>query len=174
MKRDGLTVTVVGWAASTAKEVVGDGVPFTSFRMATTPRYYDSRQGAWTDGHTEWITVKAFRDAAFNVAASIHKGEPVLVQGRLQTEEWVGKDGPRSGLVLDANAVGHDVTRGTAKFARRVNVSPGGAGGDRSDGEAEGVEDPWTVPAQAHDQDGPDTGVEEPQVPDDDPGARTP
>ena len=75
MTVNGLMVTVVGWAATTPREIVGDGVPFTSFRVATTPRYFDGRRGAWADGRTEWITVKAFRDAAFNVAASISKSE---------------------------------------------------------------------------------------------------
>ncbi|WP_024288921.1 single-stranded DNA-binding protein [Cellulomonas sp. KRMCY2] len=162
MSSNGLMVTVVGWAASTPREVVGDGVPFTSFRVATTPRYFDNRQGAWTDGRTEWITVKAFRDVAFNVASSIHKGEPVLAYGRLRTEDWVGENGPRTGLVLEATAIGHDLTRGSAKFARTVyttgprdaEVGPGPAeesGAAQPDGDAQGtgldLTDPWATPA---------------------------
>lgn len=142
MTVNGLMVTVVGWAATTPREIVGDGVPFTSFRVATTPRYFDGRKGVWADGRTEWLTVKAFRDAAFNVAASISKSDPVIVHGRLRTEEWVGENGPRTTLVLEANAVGHDLTRGTAKFARRVRVSP-----DQVEDPAESVPDadvdPW-------------------------------
>ena len=142
MTVNGLMVTVVGWAPTTPREIVGDGVPFTSFRVATTPRYFDGRRGAWADGRTEWITVKAFRDAAFNVAASISKSDPVIVHGRLQTEEWVGENGPRTTLVLEANAVGHDLTRGTAKFARRVRVSPEQAEESAPSGPDEQV-DPW-------------------------------
>lgn len=156
MSSNGLMVTVVGWAASTPREVVGDGVPFTSFRVATTPRFFDNRQGAWADGRTEWISVKAFRDVAFNVAASIRKGDPVLVQGRLRTEEWVSENGPRTGLVLDAHALGHDLTRGRGSFARSVHVagavtedgSPASltdSGGARPDD----VEDPWATDAPA-------------------------
>lgn len=152
MSRDGLQVTVIGWAASTPREVVGDGVAFTSFRLATTPRWYDSRQGTWTDGRTEWITVKAFREAAFTIAASVHKGQPVIAHGRLRTEEWVGENGPRTTLVLDATAVGHDLTRGTARFARREQVGgegSGSAGGDgpgAAAGPADEV-DPWSTDA---------------------------
>ena len=141
MTANGLMVTVVGWAATTPREVVGDGVPFTSFRVATTPRYYDGRKGAWADGRTEWITVKAFRDAAFNVAASISKSDPVVIHGRLQTEEWAGENGPRTTLVLDALAIGHDLTRGTAKFARRVRVSPIAV--ESAESSAGGEVDPW-------------------------------
>jgi len=144
MTTNALMVTVVGWAATTPREVVGDGVPFTSFRVATTPRYFDGRKGAWADGRTEWITVKAFRDAAFNVAASISKSDPVLIHGRLQTEDWVGENGPRTTLVLEASAIGHDLSRGTAKFARRVRVSPGQTEDSAEPAPADPV-DPWAA-----------------------------
>ncbi len=137
-----MVVTVVGWAATTPREVVGDGVPFTSFRLASTPRYFDARQGSWVDGRTEWVTVKAFRDVAFNVAASVHKGDPVLVHGRLQTQEWQSEAGPRTDLVVEATALGHDLTRGTARFARRVNLAgeqrSGSAGTDAESGAGNG------------------------------------
>lgn len=155
MSSNGLTVTVVGWAATTPREITGDGVPYTSFRVATTPRWFDSRAGAWTDGRTEWITVKAFRDVALNVGSSIRKGDPVLATGRLRTEEWQGESGPRTSLVLDVTALGHDLTRGRAAFTRTVNVAPDrasapdgeGGGADRSVGTAGGRpgDDPWAT-----------------------------
>ncbi len=169
-----LMVTVVGWAATTPREVVGDGVPFTSFRVASTPRHFDSRQGTWVDGRTQWVTVKAFREVAFNVAASVHKGDPVLVHGRLQTEEWQSESGQRTTVVVEAVALGHDLTRGTGRFARTINVSgqgglegaavgagPGapalrdGLVGEDPDGvPSNGVEDvdPWAVPLEAERQ----------------------
>lgn len=122
-----LMVTVVGWVASTPKQVVGgDRTPYTSFRLATTPRRFDRASGAWVDGRTEWMRVKAWRDVAFNVAASVRKGDPLLVHGRLATEDWIGADGPRTSMVLEATALGHDLTRGTAAFARTLHV-PGRA-----------------------------------------------
>nr|WP_297422081.1 single-stranded DNA-binding protein [uncultured Actinotalea sp.] len=157
MSSNGLTVTVVGWAATTPREISGDGVPYTSFRVATTPRWFDSRAGAWTDGRTEWITVKAFRDVALNVGSSIRKGDPVLVTGRLRTEEWQGETGPRTSLVLDVTALGHDLTRGRAVFTRTVNVAAerasaeagadGGASGPGRSGAGGGgpEEDPWAT-----------------------------
>ena len=169
MSVNGLMVTVVGWAATTPREIVGDGVPFTSFRVATTPRYFDGRKGAWADGRTEWITVKAFRDAAFNVAASISKSDPVIVHGRLQTEEWVGETGPRTTLVVDASAIGHDLTRGTAKFARRVRVSP-----DQAEAAArsvpDGQVDPWAQEADGE----PGTPVGESGAPAEEPAEEPP
>lgn len=145
MSNRGLIVTVVGWAATTPKEIVGR-VPFTSFRLATTPRYYDSSKGAWTDGHTEWLTVKVFRDVALNVAKSVDKGDPVIVHGKLRTEEWQGENGPRTGLVLEAHALGHDLTRGRSEFVRTVYVAP--AAEAEQPGGAPAA-DPWAVGGSA-------------------------
>ena len=143
MSNKGMIVTVVGWAATTPREITGR-VPFTSFRIATTPRYYDNSRGAWTDGHTEWLTVKVFRDVALNVAASVKKGEPVVVHGRLRTEEWESENGPRSGLVLEASALGHDLTRGRALFVRTVHAVPVEEAGD-APAAGTGGEDPWAT-----------------------------
>lgn len=143
MSNKGMIVTVVGWAATKPREITGR-VPFTSFRVATTPRYYDNSRGAWTDGHTEWLTVKVFRDVALNVAASVNKGDPVVVHGRLRTEEWEGENGPRSGLVLEASALGHDLTRGRAAFARTVHPAPLEAA-DGAPAAGTGEEDPWAT-----------------------------
>ncbi len=144
MSNNGLIVTVVGWAATKPREVNGDGVPFTSFRVATTPRYFDKGQGAWADGRTEWLTVKVFRDVALNVAVSINKGDPVVVHGKLRTEEWQGENGSRSGMVVEASALGHDLTRGRSVFARTVHV--GSAVRSDEPDEPEGAshgDDPW-------------------------------
>ncbi len=123
MRNQAVTVTVVGWAGNTPKQVIGDGVPFTSFRVSARERRYDARTQEWVDVRTEWFTVKAFRDLAFNLAASVRSGDPVVVTGRLRTEEWQSKDGPRMGLVIDADAVGHDLSLGRAVFARTIHRS---------------------------------------------------
>ncbi|WP_225754009.1 single-stranded DNA-binding protein [Actinotalea sp. Marseille-Q4924] len=169
MTGSGLTVTVVGWAATTPREISGDGVPYTSFRVATTPRRFDPRAGAWTDGQTEWITVKAFRDVALNVGSSIRKGDPVVATGRLRTEEWQGESGPRMSLVLDVVALGHDLTRGRAAFTRTVNVGADAArsGTGRPPAGGPVVDDPWATTGPA-DAVGEDEFAEEPVAPDGD------
>ena len=164
------TVTVTGWAGTTPREISGDGVAFTSFRVSVTERRFDPRSGEWGDGPTEWFTVKAFRELALNVAESIRKGDPVVVMGRLRTEVWQSDRGPQPGFVIEADAVGHDLMWGAGSFRRRVrrdgptdgpeprdpgSGGPGGpAGPDDSDGPVGPVgampDDPWaTVPAPA-------------------------
>lgn len=134
MSTNGLTLTLTGWVGTEPKHFTGTGTPYTSFRMASTRRYYDARQGAWVDGKTLWFTVKVWREAALNVAECLRKSDPVVVHGRLGTEEWESPEGPRTGLVLEALAIGHDLTYGQARFARTVHRS---AAGDDENGEDE-------------------------------------
>ncbi|WP_273651633.1 single-stranded DNA-binding protein [Cellulomonas fimi] len=132
MSTHSLDLTLVGWVGSDVRHFNAPGtVPFTSFRMASTRRWFDRREGAWRDGRTEWFTVKIWRSGALNVAESLRKGDPVVVHGRLSTEEWQADDGPRTSLVVEASAVGHDLTFGTARFARTVTT-----GADAADGQA--------------------------------------
>lgn len=116
-----LNMTINGWVATEPSQHVGPtGARVTSFRMASTSRYFDREKSEWTDGRTEWFTVKVFRHAAITVANSIHKGQPVTVHGRFRTAEWEGEGGTRVDLVIDATSVGHDLTRGTAEFTRAI------------------------------------------------------
>ncbi|MGW6131327.1 single-stranded DNA-binding protein [Cellulomonas sp. NPDC055163] len=130
--------TAGGAAPGASSGAGGTSTPFTTFRMASTRRWFDRERGTWVDGRTEWFTVKAWRGAARNVAESLRKGDPVLVHGRLSTDEWSTADGePRTSLVLDAIAIGPDLAFGTARYMRTVRSSPGDAApADAADGEA--------------------------------------
>lgn len=64
--------------------------------------------------------MRTFPSAALTVLDSIEKGQPVIVTGRLRTNTWESDAGPRTDLVIDASAVGHDLTRGIATFRRAV------------------------------------------------------
>ena len=120
-------VTVVGWVGSDLRTYHLDGVggvPYAQFRLASTRRVLDRRTGAFRDGPTLWFTVKAWRTAAVNLDASLRKGDPVVVVGRLGQSEWVAQDGaPRSELVLEALTVGHDLSYGTAQFRRTMSAA---------------------------------------------------
>ncbi|MEV6803333.1 single-stranded DNA-binding protein [Streptomyces sp. NPDC051132] len=93
--------------------------PSARFRLAVTARYWDREKSAWTDGHTNFFTVWANRQLAVNVAACVEVGQPVVVQGRLKvrTETREGQQ-PWASADIDAVAIGHDLSRGTALFQR--------------------------------------------------------
>ena len=94
------------------------GISSVSLRVACTPRRLDRETGEWTDGETSFVTVLCWRTLADNVAKCLHKGEPVLVKGRLHVRPYE-KDGvARLAVEIEATSVGHDLTRGVASFQR--------------------------------------------------------
>ena len=131
MSAQSLDLTVVGWIGTEVRihHESDGGVPFTTFRLGSTRRWFDKQAGVWRDAQTEWFNVKAWRTTALHAAHSLRKGDPVIVQGQLSTEEWVGADGPRTSLVLDASALGHNLAFGSSHFARTVS-SAAAAGAD--------------------------------------------
>jgi single-strand DNA-binding protein len=140
-------VTIAGWVGTdvTLTEVAG-GHQVASFRVATTPRRL--REGEWCDGPTMWVQVKAWRRLAAHVAASVHQGDPVVVQGRLMADVWEREDGVVvSQTELVASSVGHDLAHGTSAFTKavgreRAEVRPlAGAAADGSVRTASGAED---------------------------------
>ncbi|WP_149179238.1 single-stranded DNA-binding protein [Streptomyces sp. TRM49041] len=113
-------VTIVGNVATNVeyRDTATGGV--ARFRFAATARRWDRERSVWTDGRTSFYTVSAWRQLGANLAASVAVGEPLVVYGRLRVrEEPEGRDGRRRTFVdIDAVAVGHDLTRGTAAFRR--------------------------------------------------------
>ena len=128
------TITVSGWVGTQPRHVVTqNGTSFTVFRLGSTKRYFDRSQERWVDGATTWFTVKTWRTAAVNVAESLRRSDPVVVHGTLSTEVWESPDGPRTTLVVEADALGPDLTRGQATFRHTVHQAAGeGAGGSGS------------------------------------------
>ncbi|KQY21400.1 hypothetical protein ASD16_19105 [Cellulomonas sp. Root485] len=142
MSMQSLDLTVVGWIGTDVRihHESDGGVPFTTFRLGSTRRWFDKQAGVWRDAQTEWFNVKVWRTTALNAARSLRKGDPVIVQGLLSTEEWVGADGPRTSLVLDASALGPNLAFGSSHFAR--TVSPTAAGGsDDAPADVSGLEE---------------------------------
>jgi single-strand DNA-binding protein len=127
-------VQMTGYAG-TEVDVRGGG-SVSAFRLACTPRVR-SKGGEFSDGNTTWIDVTCFRSLATHVAASIRKGDPVIVVGRLRTSVWEKDGQTRERIGLEAETVGHDMTRGTAIFRRapRATVDPTDA--DEPDDEVE-------------------------------------
>ncbi|MET9274922.1 single-stranded DNA-binding protein [Kribbella sp. NPDC003557] len=93
--------------------------PHLSFRLASTPRQFDKNLGYFVDKTTSWFQVECWRQLAQNTFDSVQLGQPVIVAGKLRTHEWKDDNGePRSRLVLEAIAIGHDLTRGTTTYTK--------------------------------------------------------
>lgn len=114
-------ITLVGFVATVPKHLItGEGLPITSFRLASTQRRFDRSQGRWTDGETNWYTITAFRQLAMNTAGSISKGDRIVVTGRLRIRGWEVADRSGTNVDVEADAVGHDLSWGTSAFTRTI------------------------------------------------------
>ncbi|HEU4808358.1 MAG TPA: single-stranded DNA-binding protein [Homoserinimonas sp.] len=123
------TITLTGLVATVPKHLTtGEGLPITSFRLASSLRRFDRKTNAWVDAGTNWYTVSAFRRLALGAAASISKGDRVIVTGRLRLRDWTNAEKAGMSIEVDADALGHDLNWGTASYMRTMsgsdNVAP--------------------------------------------------
>ena len=115
--------TVSGLVATTPRHLVTqEGLPITSFRLASSKRRFDRTKKIWVEGETNWFTINSFRQLAINSASSISKGDRIVVSGRLKVRDW--DNGERSGtsVEIEADWLGHDLVWGTTQFSRTVLV----------------------------------------------------
>jgi single-strand DNA-binding protein len=113
-------ITVVGNVVDEPRHIISaGGVPITSFRVASTQRRFDRTQQQWVDSDTAWLGVTCFRGLALNAGSSLHKGQRVIVQGRLRTPQWTDAQGVRrTRTEIEAHSLGHDLSFGTTSFTR--------------------------------------------------------
>jgi single-strand DNA-binding protein len=112
-------VTLQGWVGGTVSLRRGGDAMVASFRLGCTPRHYHRATETWVDDKTQWFTVSAWRALGENCAASLQRGDAVVVHGRLRLSTWVDGNGvEQQTWEVVATSVGHDLTRGTSQFAR--------------------------------------------------------
>lgn len=120
-------ITVTGLIATTPRHVVtSEGLPITSFRLASSQRRFDKSTEKWVDASTNWYTITAFRQLAINSVPSISKGDRVIVSGRLRVRDWQNDDRTGTNVEIEAEAIGHDLFWGTAVFTRSVALGSDG------------------------------------------------
>ena len=103
-----------------------NGHPVVDLRVATTRRFKVGEE--WQDGETMWFEVACWKQLAEHVSESLKKGDKVMVTGRLLQRSWTREDGSVSTkLVIDATAVGIDLSRGPAKVMLPMRESSGAA-----------------------------------------------
>ena len=131
-------VTIVGTVVRDlrGRRVGDDGATVVNLRIAANERRFDKETGQWGDGDSLYITVTCWRRLAENVLASLVKGDPVVVTGKLRTRDFEGKDGEsRSVTEMEASAVGADLARCTTTV-RRNRRTEAPADGSVADGSA--------------------------------------
>lgn len=113
-------VTLVGFVAQDPTiRNTQTGKLLTKVRVGVAPRYRDNATGQWRDSEVSYYNVSCWSRLADHVRASLHKGDPVIVKGRLRTSTFEDKSGQvRTSIEITADTVGHDLSRGPANYMR--------------------------------------------------------
>jgi single-strand DNA-binding protein len=115
------TITVTGLIATTPRHIVtSEGLPITSFRLASSQRRFDKASGMWVDVSTNWYTISAYKQLAINCVPSLSKGDRIIVSGRLRVRDWQTDDRTGTNVEIEAEVIGHDLFWATAVATRIV------------------------------------------------------
>jgi single-strand DNA-binding protein len=118
-------VTVVGrLATDIGQNRLSDGTAVANFRVASTERRYDRATGGWVDGEKLFVDVRCWRKLAENATASLVKGDPVVVTGKLYTRSYEHEGQRRTATTVEAQNVAADLSRCTVVL-KRDRRSPG-------------------------------------------------
>jgi len=119
-----IITTVIGNAVTDVSlRVTSSGTSVASFRIASNSRRFDKSTSSWIDQEPSYLSITAWSQLAENVALSVHKGQPLLVTGKLKVRQWQDADKSGTNVEIDATAIGHDLNRGTSEFTKVKRVS---------------------------------------------------
>ena len=154
-------ITIIGnLTADPELRFTPSGAAVANFTVASTPRTFDRQSNEWKDGETLFMRCSIWRDAAENVAESLHRGTRVIVSGRLKSRSYETKEGEKRTVIeMEVDEVGPSLRYATAKVnkvARSGGSDFGGGGGgggfgggggngggQRGGGGGGGYDDPW-------------------------------
>jgi single-strand DNA-binding protein len=159
------TITVVGNLTDDPDlRFTPSGAAVANFTVASTPRFFDKQTNEWKDGDALFLRCSIWRQAAENVAESLHRGTRVIVQGRLKQRSYETREGEKRTVVeLDVDEIGPSLKYATAKTTKTTRSGApsdsGPAGGHDpwatsapASAAADGGSDPWAAPAGGSDE----------------------
>ena len=131
MAQGDTNITVVGnIVADPELRFTPAGAAVANFRVASTPRRYNSQTNQWEDGEAMFLTCNVWRQAAENVAETLSKGMRVIVTGRLKQRSFQTREGEnRTVFEIDVDEVGPSLRYATAQVNRNPREGGGNYGG---------------------------------------------
>ena len=115
------TITMQGnLVADPTHRLTADGVSLAKFRIASSGRRFDKDANGWVNTDVVYMSVSCWRQLADNVRTSLHKGDTVVVQGRLKFREYDDANGGprRQTYEVEAWTVAPDLSRYVATLSR--------------------------------------------------------
>ena len=137
--------------ADPQQRVTASGLKVTKFRIASSGRRYDNASAGWVDTDVVYMSVNCWKQLGLNVMQTLHKGDTVVVGGRLRFREYDAAEGGgrRQVYEIDASSVGPDLARYVATFGRPLRDLPDDAAPAVPAQQPAPVDDPWAAPVSA-------------------------
>jgi len=110
MANEPVTTVTGNLTADPELRATASGQMLATFTVAQTPRVRDRESGTYTDGDTLFMRVTAWRELGEHAAESLHKGDRVVVTGRLRQHSWTNDEGQKRTVIdLEADEVAASV-----------------------------------------------------------------
>lgn len=125
-------ITVVGnIVADPELRFTPAGAAVANFRVASTPRRFNSQTNQWEDGEAMFLTCNVWSQAAENVAETLTKGMRVIVNGLLRQSSYQNKQGEnRTVFEVEVDEVGPSLRYASAQVTRK-SANGGNGGGQQ-------------------------------------------
>jgi single-strand DNA-binding protein len=119
-----IITTVIGNAVTDVSlRTTSTGASVASFRIASNSRRFDKATNTWIEQDPSYLSITSWSQLAENVALSVHKGQALVVTGKLRVKQWQDSEKSGTNVEIDATAIGHDLNRGTSEFTKVKRVS---------------------------------------------------
>ena len=119
-----IITTVIGNAVTDVSlRTTSTGASVASFRIASNSRRFDKATNTWIEQDPSYLSITSWSQLAENVALSVHKGQALVVTGKLKVKQWQDAEKSGTNVEIDAIAIGHDLNRGTSEFTKVKRVS---------------------------------------------------
>lgn len=114
--------------------ITTSGQAVANLRIAHTDRRYDRQTGQWADAGTTYLRGTLWGVPAQNASESLHKGDRVLVVGRLRQRDYETRDGEqRTTYELDIDEIGASFRHATAAITKTTRAGTSGTDGQPDD-----------------------------------------
>ncbi len=125
-------VTIVGNLADDPElRYTQAGVAVANIRVAVNQRFFNKDTNAFDERLDGFFTCNVWREYAENVAESLHKGDRVLVTGRLRSRSYEDKEGVTKWVTeIEADEICPTLRFATAQLTRANRGGGNRGGGD--------------------------------------------
>jgi single-strand DNA-binding protein len=145
------TVTIVGNVTRDPElRFTNTGRGMATFGVAVNRRWQNRQSGEWEE-QVSFFNVVAWGDMGENIAGSIHKGDRVIVNGRLEQRSYEPTPGEKRSVVeVIADEVGPSLRWANATVVKAERSQGGESGGGGGGGGAARAADPGPNPPPAY------------------------